>query len=316
MKISGIIGLLADKRIANKKEGGNMKERNFKILAKVAELFADTNCEVSSLLLSRYFDFSASTIRNAMSELESEGFLKKAGKFSGSFPTSKAFIYLLGKEKEREFSDGVENKINLAFKKANFVDILEKAAILLSELTGCQSFIRGPSFLEQNIKEAKIEVIRNDYGVLSLLFDTGFVKAQCLHFEKLSEKVKEINKRIARSSLMEIIKLLELKNFQLRSEFFVGNLTFKNNIKPLINLILADADKDVSTPTIIFDESFSEEFKGNSLIFLNFSIGNHKGVLGIFGPSGMNYNRNISLMLKIRNMLEKKIKKLQEEMEK
>lgn len=311
------MNLLADKKIANKKGSENMKERNLKILSKIVELFADSNREISSLLLSRYFDFSASTIRNAMSELESEGFLKKAGKFSGSFPTSKAFIYLL-KEKEYKFLDRseVEDKINLTFEKANFINILEKTSILLSELTGCQSFARGPSFLEQNIKEAKIEVIKNDYGVLLLLFDTGFVKAQCLHLEKLSEKVKEINKKIVKSSFMEIVRLLELKIFQLRSEFFVGNLTFKNNIRPLINLILADADKDVSTPTIIFDESFSEEFKGNSLIFLNFSIGNHKGVLGIFGPSGMNYSRNISLMLKVRNALEKRIKKLQEEMEK
>lgn len=312
------MNLLADKKIANKKGSENMKERNLKILSKIVELFADSNCGISSLLLSRYFDFSASTIRNAMSELESEGFLKKAGKFSGSFPTSKAFIYLLEKEKEYKFPDRseVEDKINLTFEKANFINILEKTSILLSEMTGCQSLIRGPSFLEQNIKEAKIEVIKNDYGVLSLLFDTGFVKAQCLHLEKLSKKVKEINKKIAKSSFIEIVRLLELKIFQLRSEFFVGNLTFKNNIKPLINLILADADKDVSTPTIIFDENLGEEFKGNSLVFLNFSIGNHKGVLGIFGPFGMNYSRNISLMLKVRNALEKRIKKLQEEMEK
>ena len=68
-------------------------DRQVLILQSIVENFITTNQPVGSKQIAQNIDFSSATIRNDMSKLEKEGFIKKTHISSGRVPSEKGYRY-------------------------------------------------------------------------------------------------------------------------------------------------------------------------------------------------------------------------------
>lgn len=70
-----------------------MTNRQAKILATIIEQYAEVAAPVGSVMLAQIFNVSSATIRNEMSELEKQGFIKQPHTSAGRIPTDKGYRF-------------------------------------------------------------------------------------------------------------------------------------------------------------------------------------------------------------------------------
>ncbi|HGJ5464732.1 TPA: heat-inducible transcriptional repressor HrcA [Streptococcus pneumoniae] len=120
-------------------------ERQQDILNLIIDIFTKTHEPVGSKALQESINSSSATIRNDMAELEKQGLLEKAHTSSGRMPSVAGFQYYVkhsldfDRLAENEVYENEVYEIVKAFDQEFFKleDILQEAANLLTDLSGC-----------------------------------------------------------------------------------------------------------------------------------------------------------------------------------
>lgn len=120
-------------------------ERQNEILNLIVEIFTQTHEPVGSKALQGVIDSSSATIRNDMAKLEKMGYLEKAHTSSGRMPSRAGFQYFVANSLNLDAVD--EQDVYQVVKAFDFEafkleDILDAAAKLLAEMTGCTAVIQ------------------------------------------------------------------------------------------------------------------------------------------------------------------------------
>lgn len=160
-------------------------EREKEVLIGLIEAFLESGKPIGSNTLkeSGFDHFSAATIRNYFSKLESEGFLEQQHSSGGRIPTEKAFRFYAhaflndhtihpGPLKEIESISSVETK-EVAF-------LIRKAMESLSLLTESVAFISTPKFDQDFVTNLKLLPLDSKRILLVLMTDFGSVHTEVL----------------------------------------------------------------------------------------------------------------------------------------
>ncbi len=152
------------------------KNRAFKLLAKLIELYIEEGKPIPSKMLAERFELplSSASIRNIMSELENEGYLLAPHTSAGRIPTAKGyrfFVDLLANQIENQ-----DLTLNLNFDNNHEPkSLLHRASHLLTELTHLTGLITLPKnqtfilrqidFLSLDNHRVLVVLVINDFEV-------------------------------------------------------------------------------------------------------------------------------------------------------
>lgn len=158
-------------------------QRKMKILEAVVEAYIRTGEPVGSKNLCDVLDFnvSSATVRNDMAELASLGLLEQTHTSSGRVPTQLGYrVYIDTLMKVSPLKKQEQETINdVLYLSADAPEhLLEKAADLLSHITGCAAIAASPSGESAVIKRIKFVQTGNYTAMAVLITSTGNVKTK------------------------------------------------------------------------------------------------------------------------------------------
>ncbi|MCI0382673.1 MAG: heat-inducible transcriptional repressor HrcA [Chlamydiae bacterium] len=173
--------------IQSKKPSKEKREKQ--VLLGLVELYLKMGSPIGSNTLREngFESLSSATIRNYFSKLEKTGFLKQQHSSGGRVPTQLAYKFYADshlphastQEKDKDFFRSrlePENREPAAF--------LQKAAELVSELTGCAVFLSSPRFDQDFILDIKLLAIDPERYLCVLITDFGLVHTEILFADK------------------------------------------------------------------------------------------------------------------------------------
>ena len=177
-----------------------LDERKRKILKEIVDEYIETAEPVSSAVIVEKYetDISSATVRNAMADLEKEGYLEKTHTSSGRVPSAKGYrLYVdellkydnISLEEIKYIQEKLENK-------ANGIEELTKiATTTLSEITHYTTVSIGPKTSGQLIEEIKFVLLGNRMLMGIIVTDSGLVKETIIKFDEdiTSEQVDTLN---------------------------------------------------------------------------------------------------------------------------
>ena len=145
------------KQMAN----NDLEQRKQDILAATIEIYVATAAPVGSEAVSRKLRSSPSpaTIRNVMADLEREGWLEQPHTSAGRVPTDRGYrVYVdhlmqstrLSGEERRRLVDSLRAQVMDA------ISLLERAGVLLSEMTHQAAFIIAPTVKRSTVKQIEL----------------------------------------------------------------------------------------------------------------------------------------------------------------
>ena len=149
-------------------------QRQNAILNLIVEMFTRTHEPVGSKALQESIDSSSATIRNDMAKLEKMGYLEKAHTSSGRMPSRAGFQYFVANSLNLDTID--EQDIYQVVKAFDFEafkleDILDAAAKLLAEMTGCTAVIQDVEPTRQRLTGFDIVHLSNHDALAVLTLD-------------------------------------------------------------------------------------------------------------------------------------------------
>lgn len=174
-------------------------KRQVLILQTVIENFIDTNQPVGSKYISSKINFSSATIRNDMSKLEKEGFIKKTHTSSGRVPSEKGYRYYVDYiNTDYQLTESDNHIISSLLEKEVYSEksFLEKNAIVLSELTNCTAVILAPTQTDNRINKIEVILLSSKSILVILITKTGEVYQQNykMQVDFTQEDIEEVNK--------------------------------------------------------------------------------------------------------------------------
>src|SRR5205807_43355 len=248
-----------------------LDERKQQILKAVVSDYTVTGVPVGSqVLAAKYFiALSSATIRNELADLVGTGYLQQPHTSAGRVPTDRGYRYFVDFLMDPEaVSPTVRRTVKQAFETAphSVEGILEKAAMVLAQVTENVSLVTAPESSEARIKHIDLvidsisshqatrqSVVLHD-GVRNLLRHPEFV---------------EVNR------LEELLELLE-QGAQLAG--ILQQVAF---------------DKDVEI--IIGRENTSSGLRECSLVLTTYKMDERvRGTIGVIGPTRMHYGQVVA----------------------
>lgn len=177
-----------------------LDERKRKILKEIVDEYIETAEPVSSAVIVEKYetDISSATVRNAMADLEKEGYLEKTHTSSGRVPSAKGYrLYVdellkydnISLEEIKYIQEKLENK-------ANGIEELTKiATTTLSEITHYTTVSIGPKTSGQLIEEIKFVLLGSRMLMGIIVTDSGLVKETIIKFDEdiTAEQVDTLN---------------------------------------------------------------------------------------------------------------------------
>ena len=177
-----------------------LDERKRKILKEIVDEYIETAEPVSSAVIVEKYepDISSATVRNAMADLEKEGYLEKTHTSSGRIPSAKGYrLYVdellkydnISIEEIKYIQEKLENK-------ANGIEELTKiATTTLSEITHYTTVSIGPKTSGQLIEEIKFVLLGSRMLMGIIVTDSGLVKETIIKFDEdiTAEQVDTLN---------------------------------------------------------------------------------------------------------------------------
>ncbi len=195
-------------------------ERKEEILKAIVEEFIRTAQPVGSeTLLKKYqLKCSSATIRNAMAELEKEGYLEKTHVSSGRVPSSKGYQYYLEKldnssmmttvdiEFQREFQHILKNK------SKSVEDVLSQSCEILSEMTKMATVVLGPKANDERLVSVQLLKLSDNSAMGIFITDSGYVEKKTFvidnkkadSYEILKNAVSLLNDRLSGTPISEL----------------------------------------------------------------------------------------------------------------
>lgn len=192
--------------------------RKQKILSAVIENYIATGEPSSSKALQNDTDLnvSSATIRNELQYLVENGYLLQPHTSAGRIPTVKGYRYYIQNICEKDnLSERLKENIERAIiSGANTPEsILEKASMVLSELTSCACILTTPPSGEARVHKIKFVATGRHTAMAVLITSNGVVKSKLFRCEfvvtpeLLTMFDKTINKRFVGVKLNEVNKV-------------------------------------------------------------------------------------------------------------
>ena len=316
-----------------------LDERKQQILKAVVSDYTVTGMPVGSqVLAAKYFiALSSATIRNELADLVGTGYLQQPHTSAGRIPTDRGYRYFVDFLMEAEAaSPTIRRTVKQEFESApRSVDgILEKAAMVLSQVTENVSLVTAPEVSESRIKHIDL-VSLEPQSVLIIL-----IKQQVVHLERattqedlsrmatmLNQKVKgqtadELSGRLDqlgpdRAEQRRIIERLieSITTHQAQRQTVVLHDGVRNllrhpefvevgRLEELMELleqgaqlasILQQVEFDKDVEIIIGRENTSNGLRECSLVLTTYRMADRvRGTIGVIGPTRMHYGQVVA----------------------
>src|ERR1700731_1071819 len=170
-----------------------LDERKQQILKAVVSDYTVTGMPVGSqVLAAKYFiALSSATIRNELADLVGTGYLQQPHTSAGRGPTDRGYRYFVDFLMEPESaSPTVRRTVKQAFETApRSVDgILEKAAMVLAQITENVSLVTAPEVTEARIKHIDLVSLEPQSVLLILVLEGNLIKQQVVHLERATSQ--------------------------------------------------------------------------------------------------------------------------------
>ena len=171
-------------------------ERKDQILKCIVEEFIRTAAPVGSkTLLEKYkLDCSSATIRNAMAELEEEGYLEKQHVSSGRVPSAKGYQYYLEKLDNSSLAGSVDLQFQREFqnvlksKSQSMEDVLSQSCEMLSEMTNTATLVLGPHASQESLVSVQMLRLSPKAAMGIFITDSGYVEKKTFVLSDKSDK--------------------------------------------------------------------------------------------------------------------------------
>ena len=257
-------------------------ERKMKILEAVVETYIRTGDPVGSKTLCDTLDFnvSSATVRNDMAELSVLGLLEQPHTSSGRVPTELGYrVYIDDLMKPQPLSGKEQRAIKDALEQSADAPehLLEKAAELLSRLTGCAAAAAAPSGDTALIKQIRFVQTGSHTAMAVLITSLGTVKTKLFRCEfpitpsMMDMFDKSMNERLAGMPVTTVTPA-----FMQTTAISLGEMSM---IMPNVLLAIHDAAKEaLSTGVAIRGQS-------NLFIMPELASGDGKRVMELLGRS-------------------------------
>ncbi len=174
-------------------EATPLDERKQQILKAVVSDYTTTGMPVGSqLLAAKYFiALSSATIRNELADLVGTGYLQQPHTSAGRIPTDRGYRYFVDFLMEPEAASAtVRRTVRHEFESApRSVDgILEKAAMILSQVTENVSLVTAPEASESRIKHLDLVSLEPQSVLIILVLEGNLIKQQVVHLDRATSQ--------------------------------------------------------------------------------------------------------------------------------
>jgi heat-inducible transcriptional repressor len=158
-----------------------LDERKAAILRAVVEEYIDTAQPVGSGHVAKApgVDVSSATVRNEMSSLEAEGYLRQPHTSAGRVPTEKGYRFFVDHLREPVRLGGrsaVEVREFFARAHVEVEQMLSETSRLLSNLTNLTSVVVAPTPAEATLRSVQLVALSTTHGVVVAVYSDGNVE--------------------------------------------------------------------------------------------------------------------------------------------
>jgi heat-inducible transcriptional repressor len=180
-------------RLPTMMEATPLDERKQRILKAVVSDYTLTGVPVGSqVLAAKYFiALSSATIRNELADLVGTGYLQQPHTSAGRIPTDRGYRYFVDFLMEPEAaSSSARRTVKQEFESTpRSVDgILEKAAMVLSQVTQNVSLVTAPEVSESRIKHVDLVSLEPQAVLIILVLEGNLIKQQVVHLDRATSQ--------------------------------------------------------------------------------------------------------------------------------
>lgn len=197
-----------------------LTNRQLLILQVTVDDFIQTAQPVGSRQLSKKVEvpFSPATIRNDMADLEELGYLEKTHTSSGRIPSEKGYRYYVDHLLTPQLvtaDDILQIQSVFQERLTETEHVIQKTAMILSELTSYTSILLGPDVRKHRVKRFSIVPLSNDSAVAIIITDSGHVENRLFELPEgltasdIEKMVNILNEQLTGVHLHELHRVLE-----------------------------------------------------------------------------------------------------------
>jgi heat-inducible transcriptional repressor len=173
-----------------------VQPRRMLVLRAVIEDYIRSQEPVGSSSLTRHHDLgvSSATVRNDMAALEDEGYLVQPHTSAGRIPTERGYRYFVDRlstvmplsiAQRRGISSFLENSVSLQ-------DTLQRAARILSNITGQVAVVSSPSLSRSTLRHIEIVPLSATTLLAVIITDSGSVAQHTLEVTNILDDDDEL----------------------------------------------------------------------------------------------------------------------------
>lgn len=331
-----------------------LDERKEKILREIVETYIRQGEPVGSKAVADAADLgvSSATIRNEMGILEREGYISHPHTSAGRVPTDKAYRYYVDVLAPRVATDPgrrIEIEGFLAGAVSALDELLDRASVLLSELTDYTSLAAHPTVGESRLSRLEVVRLGDTRLLLVCVGEDGW------HEERLVELDKDVTEDAVRRALNIANEVVE-GSAPTQASTAIEEIVAPEDVAPILRAIskgvytvsgsfgrrlhtggtsklilweplgtaqrvleMIDAggvepllpEPDPTSVTVrIGRELPAEELRDLSLIAAGYRFGRRAGTLGVLGPTRMDYPTVMSTVAEVASTLSRVLRQL------
>ena len=200
------------------------------ILATIVEGYINTCQPISSQYVQKKLltDLSSATIRNVMSSLEKDGFLKQVHKSGGRIPTDLGYrFYINSINSNNNVNEDVipELEDELKTVSSNVDEILNATATMLSDLSNMFSIVMISEYQNSILVDIELIELNGNRVMMVIGMDNGLVKSIVL----------DLDINIKEKHIKSITKLLKDKLVGLSLSEIQNTITYRLNDSSVFN---------------------------------------------------------------------------------
>lgn len=191
-----------------------LSDRRQKVLkALIEEYIAYAQPVGSRTLVDRYhLGVSSATVRNELSVLEDEGYLKSPHTSAGRIPTDFGYRAFVDDLLDREYGEQADGRVFDELRNAatELDDLMDRTSAQLARMTDCLSIVLAPSVLGMSVKQVTLVSLAPHRAMLVIVTDDGQVLNRAIEFadevkpEALSEIQNTLNMLIGGKSIADV----------------------------------------------------------------------------------------------------------------
>ncbi|ASS66032.1 MULTISPECIES: heat-inducible transcriptional repressor HrcA [unclassified Paenibacillus] len=192
-----------------------LTERQQLILGAIINDYIRSAEPVGSRSISKRGDvgFSPATIRNEMADLEELGFLEQPHTSAGRIPSIQGYRYYVDHLMKHDSVTDSELKTMRSFFASRMIEmeqVVQHAAMIISNLTNYTSIVLGPDSVNQALKHFQLVPLGGDKAVAIVVTDTGHVENRTvtipadLDMSDMEKAVRFLNERLSGVPLLRL----------------------------------------------------------------------------------------------------------------